>query len=204
VFGITFPSINVINYYHTQRGTVPALKYSDKDVKETNITESAIVARFLAELKPSHLLPSANTSVSAVTRSRLAFFQDTWDTKIASHFYPTMLAAEADKEAKVKEWLGAIEKEIEPLLHDATPFFGGSQQLTMAEVHTGPFISRFHALSDGELIPVSLKQGLDALPNFGKWSRAVREHDIVKSTWDEPGVVASTKARINKMKADRK
>jgi len=39
-----------------------------------------------------------------------------------------------EKEAKTKEWSDAIEKELEPLLKDADPFFGGSKELTLAEV----------------------------------------------------------------------
>lgn len=39
-----------------------------------------------------------------------------------------------EKEAKCKEWISVIKKEIEPLLHDANPYFGGSQRMTLAEV----------------------------------------------------------------------
>ncbi len=39
-----------------------------------------------------------------------------------------------EKEAKAMEWSDAIEKELEPLLKDADPFFGGSKELTLAEV----------------------------------------------------------------------
>ena len=42
--------------------------------------------------------------------------------------------SEDEKQAKADEWVKAIEKEIEPLLHDANPFFGGSEQMTLAEV----------------------------------------------------------------------
>jgi len=43
--------------------------------------------------------------------------------------------SEEEKEAKSKEWVAAVQKEIEPLLKTANPFFGGSQELTLAEVH---------------------------------------------------------------------
>jgi glutathione S-transferase len=43
-------------------------------------------------------------------------------------------ASEEEKEAKSKEWVAAVQKEIEPLLQNASPFFGGSKELTLAEV----------------------------------------------------------------------
>ena len=48
-----------------------------------------------------------------------------------------MVRATDDEEKKTKadEWVKAIEKEIEPLLHDANPFFGGSKEITFAEVY---------------------------------------------------------------------
>lgn len=42
------------------------------------------------------------------------------------------------KEEKAKDLVAALKKEIEPLLADAKPFFGGSEKMTMAEVCTGP------------------------------------------------------------------
>jgi hypothetical protein len=43
-------------------------------------------------------------------------------------------ASEEEKQAKAQEWVSTVEKEIEPLLVDADPFFGGSKELTLAEV----------------------------------------------------------------------
>lgn len=42
------------------------------------------------------------------------------------------------KEEKGKDVVAALKKEIEPLLADAKPFFGGSEKMTMAEVCTSP------------------------------------------------------------------
>lgn len=42
------------------------------------------------------------------------------------------------KEKKAGDMLAMLEKEIEPLLKDAKPFFGGSERTTMAEVSAGP------------------------------------------------------------------
>lgn len=45
---------------------------------------------------------------------------------------------EKAKEEKGKDVVAALKKEIEPLLADAKPFFGGSEKMTMAEVRTVP------------------------------------------------------------------
>jgi glutathione S-transferase len=119
-----------------QRGLVPALKYSDGTLKDEIIAESAIVAQFIADVKPSTLLPVSNSSsTSALQRARINFFIDTWNTKIGSFMFSMFRAAsEEEKEAKSKEWVAAVHKEIEPLLENAGPFFGGSKDLTLAEV----------------------------------------------------------------------
>lgn len=110
----------------------------------------------------------------------------------------------AEKEEQCSAWVKAIEKEIEPLLKDANPFFGGSNEMTLAEVHTAPFLLRFYAMSDGELLPKSLKEGLEKLPHFGKWAKAVMERESVLGIWDEEVVVRRTKERMEKMKAQGK
>lgn len=45
-----------------------------------------------------------------------------------------MKADGEEKEKLGQELVTAVEKEIEPLLKDAAPFFGGSKVLTLAEV----------------------------------------------------------------------
>ena len=42
------------------------------------------------------------------------------------------------KAEKGRDVVAMLEKEIEPLLKDAKPFFGGSERMTMAEVSAGP------------------------------------------------------------------
>lgn len=42
--------------------------------------------------------------------------------------------SEEEKESKAKEWVEVWAKEMEPLLKGADPFFGGSKELTLAEV----------------------------------------------------------------------
>jgi len=100
------------------------------------VTESAIVCRFLADTHPSPLLPTSLESPQApLFRARVNFFCDTYDSKIAPYVYQLMRAgSEEEKESKAKEWVGVWAKEIEPLLKGADPFFGGSKELTLAEV----------------------------------------------------------------------
>jgi glutathione S-transferase len=127
---------------HIQRGLVPALKYSDDNLKDEIITESAIVAQFIADVKPNGLLPASDSSpTAALERARINFFLDTWNTKIGSFMFAMFRAgSEEEKEAKSKEWVAAVQKEIEPLLQNANPFFNGSSKLTLAEVWRYPNI----------------------------------------------------------------
>ncbi|KAF2403773.1 glutathione-S-transferas-like protein omega 1 [Trichodelitschia bisporula] len=184
------------------RGLVPSIKYSDGELKDEIITESAIVAQFLADLNPSHLLPASNASpTAALTRARINFFVDTWNTKIGSFMFALFRAAdEGERQAKAAEWVAAVEKEIEPLLKDAGPFFGGAQKLTLAEVNIAPFLLRIFALSEAEVLPSSVKAGLLKLPNFARWSQATIKEPSVLFIWDEKAVVSRTAERIQKLK----
>jgi glutathione S-transferase len=60
---------------------------------------------------------------------------DTYFTK-ANTFYFKAFSAKTVEEAEgfAAEFVKGIVKEIEPLLEDARPFFGGSEKLTLAEV----------------------------------------------------------------------
>lgn len=49
---------------------------------------------------------------------------------------------EKEKEELTTKWVEAVKKEIEPLLKDAGPFFGGSRRLTLAEVSRVLFLFR--------------------------------------------------------------
>jgi len=183
------------------RGLVPSLKYTDDVLTDEIITESAIVAQFLADIKPSSLLPPSNSSTAALQRARINFFIDTWNTKIGSFMFAIFRAgSEEEKEAKSKEWVAAVEKEIEPLLKNANPFFDGSKELTLAEVNIAPFLLRIYALSNGELLPRSVKDGLEELPHFSEWVKATASKESVTYIWDEESVVSKTTARIQKLK----
>lgn len=44
-----------------------------------------------------------------------------------------------EKEELTGKWVEAVKKEVEPLLKDAGPFFGGSGRMTLAEVSSELF-----------------------------------------------------------------
>ncbi len=49
--------------------------------------------------------------------------------------YPIMKAVDGEEKEKLgRDLVAAVEKEVEPLLKDAAPFFGGSKVMTLAEV----------------------------------------------------------------------
>jgi glutathione S-transferase len=112
------------------RGLVPTLLY-DGEV----IPESGIVSQFLVDKHPSHLAPPSDAPGGALRRARIAFFVDAYSSKFQSVLQKALGAqtdAEAD-EAREKA-VASLVKEVEPLLKDAKPFFGGSDKLTLAEV----------------------------------------------------------------------
>jgi glutathione S-transferase len=117
------------------RGLVPTLKYNGEI-----ISESAIVSQFLADQYPSHLVKTSSEPGGALQRARINFFADAFISKVQPNLYPQILAkTEEEKTEKMNAFVNAVVKEIEPLLKDAAPFFGGSSRLTLAEV--SPLIS---------------------------------------------------------------
>ena len=123
---------------------------------------------------------------------------------MGSYWFQILRAEDEAKEQLVKEFLDKVGKEIEPLLSDAKPFFGGSSKVTLAEALTAPFILRIVSFSRNGVLPKSVSQGLEALPNFNKWSQAVIKEDSVTYIWDEASVVSSTKKKIESLKNSSK
>jgi glutathione S-transferase len=112
------------------RGLVPSL-----DVDGEIITESAIVAAYLADAFPSHLEPASNDKNGALTRARIAFFVDTYMSKVNGSLYPLIMAKTDEERTTLREKVvDNLVKEVEPLLANAGPFFNGSEKLTLAEV----------------------------------------------------------------------
>lgn len=111
------------------RGLVPSIDYNG-----AIITESGIVAQFLADAHPSHLEKTSSEEGGALQRAKINFFVDAYFSKVNSGFYTVIKAEGEEKEKEAGIFVDNIVKEIEPLLKDAKPFFGGSSRLTLAEV----------------------------------------------------------------------
>ncbi|KAL1983354.1 hypothetical protein VTN96DRAFT_10413 [Rasamsonia emersonii] len=177
------------------RGLVPSLSYNGNI-----ITESAIVAQFLADAHPSHLLPPSNSTENALYRARLAFFVDAFFSKVIPHFWAGVRAASAEERDEAAQALvGAVTKEIEPLLEEGKgPFFGGSDRLTLAEVLTGSFLLRITSFSKPEygLLSAKLPSLLDQVPKFKRWAEATVQHPSVNFIWDEEKVATRTKKKF--------
>ncbi|MCJ1418364.1 hypothetical protein MMC32_004711 [Xylographa parallela] len=188
------------------RGLVPTISYSNGVLENEIITESAIVAQFLADAFPSHLLPASHSSPTApLTRARIAFFADAYSSKVTGKLFGAMSGStEEEKEAKADELVATVEKEIEPLLKDAAPFFGGSDKMTMAECLTASFVLRTHAYARGGLMHSSLLGKLEKLPHYTKWQKAVASQDSVTYIFDEADIIRRTKVRMEKMAAAQK
>ncbi|GIZ42350.1 hypothetical protein CKM354_000562400 [Cercospora kikuchii] len=195
------------------RGLVPSLKFSVEGVYDDEIiTESAVVAQFLADSFPEKksILPALGARGDGprapLERARIKFFTDTWDSKVASFWFGTLMAeGEEEKEKKVEEWVKAVEKEIEPLLEGAKPFFGGKEEVTMAEVHAGPFVVRWYSLAKHEdLLPASLIKKLDALPNFSKWAKAIHERNSITKSIDWDSGPEPLRKKLASIKAAKK
>ncbi|ETI19376.1 hypothetical protein G647_09208 [Cladophialophora carrionii CBS 160.54] len=188
------------------RGLVPSVSYNGEI-----ITESAVVAQFLADAHPSPLLPPSNGAANALYRARVNFFADAFISKALPHIFAGQRAqSEAEKDEAADALVAAVAKELEPLFTwdaDAGPFFGGSQRLTLAEALTGPFVLRLLSLSKPEYAVLSPK--LPALlgektPKFKAWASKVVEHPSVTYIWNEKAVAERTKARFAKMAAEKK
>ncbi|KAJ3339266.1 hypothetical protein HDU83_007720 [Entophlyctis luteolus] len=176
-------------------GLVPALKWNGNV-----ITESAIIAQFLVDAYPSHLLPALGTPEAALHRARVSAFADKFITKLQSQvfkFYSAKTDAAAD--AVVGDVVAAAVKEIEPLLSDAAPFFGGSEKLTFAEALTAPFAIRLVTLVEAGVLPSAVLEQLKIqAPNFYKWIHAVSQHPSVTRYFGKDAVIAISKSRIAK------
>jgi glutathione S-transferase len=89
----------------------------------------------LADTYPSHLTPQSGTYEGALKRARIAFFVDAWFSKFHNGLHRIYSAKEGgEQDGAVEEAVRGLVKEVEPLLKDAGPYFGGSGKLTMAEV----------------------------------------------------------------------
>ena len=175
---------------------MPSLKYNGEI-----ITESAVVTQFLTDAHPSHLAPASNAPGGALRRARIAFFVDAWSTKVQPNVMGLMRNADpSTAEEKTTELVAVIGKEIEPLLEDAKPYFGGSDKVTLAEALVASFVIRLYAFGRGGVLPESLPGQFDALPNFSRWARTLQQTESVTYIWDEKKNIEGMRAMMEKMR----
>ena len=100
------------------------------------MVESSIIAQFLADSVPTtHLTPRTGDAQGALVREKMAVFVETYFSRANIYYYRAIEAMTNEAADELgKRYVDAIADEVEPLLHDAKPFFGGSEKLTMAEV----------------------------------------------------------------------
>lgn len=179
------------------RGLVPVLIFNDQ-----TIVESEIICQFLCDVFPSHLCPPPTSAVGALKRAEMSFFIDAYWTKYHTILFRLFEApTAADEERVVDDAVDGIKRELEPLLADAAPFWGGSGQLTLAEVITGPFVIRALALSKHGVYPASLNRRIEAeAPNFHRWAAATCRHDSINRFFDEDVIVKRSVAKRARMR----
>jgi glutathione S-transferase len=95
------------------------------------------VAQYLADAYPSHLVPASDAAGGALRRARIALFVDAYISKFTTPLFG-LYRSVSDEEANaiVEKVVASLLNELEPQLADASPFFGGSDKLTLAEVLT--------------------------------------------------------------------
>lgn len=202
------------------RGLVPVLIFNDNI-----IIESAIICQFLADVYPSHLCPPASSLEGALGRARMSFFIDAYWSKFHVILFGLFEASsQAHAEDIALAAVSGVVAEVEALLIDANPFFGGSAKLTLAEVCfptpfesenttvadavlkqciAGPFLIRAFTLSKNGVYPTSLVKLIEQrAPNFYKWATAVCSHPSITSVFpDEDVIVKRSWAKRGRMRA---
>ncbi|KAJ0159005.1 Glutathione S-transferase [Colletotrichum tanaceti] len=180
------------------RGLVPSISYDGEIV-----TESAIVAQFLADAHPSHLAPVAGSKDAALRRARIAFFVDAYFGKANALLFRMQLAkSDAEVAEGAATFVDIIAKEVEPLLGNAAPYFDGSDKVTMAEVLAGSFTLRLFSFAKYGLVPKTILSSLEErAPAFYKWAQVVNATPSVNGIYKEQDVVEQTRAKISSMKA---
>jgi len=177
------------------RGLVPALSYNGEI-----ITESAIVAQFLSDAHPSHLEKASNAPGGALQRARINFFVDAVTSKVNGFSNTASRTLDEKERAELgTKLVDAVVKELEPLLSDAAPYFGGSDKLTLAEIQTGSLILRWLEYPKYGLLTPNVLSDLEArAPNFYKWGTKVIAHPSVNGIWDAEVVTQRAKAKALK------
>ncbi|KAK2936830.1 Glutathione S-transferase, N-terminal [Fusarium oxysporum f. sp. vasinfectum] len=146
------------------RGLVPTIIYNGEI-----ITESAIVAQFLADAHPSHLLPASTDKNGPLTRARVAFFADAYSNKVQAHIGKAIYRAQT-------------EEEVNQAVDDAV---------------AGPYSSIRHSTAIlRQARPPANQSPLpprEETPNFYKWAQAISKNPSVLKIYDEDRVVEASK-----------
>jgi glutathione S-transferase len=98
------------------------------------LTESGLVVQFLLDSHPKHLLKASSEPDGALQRYRIGFFLDAYFGNAHPFFDKAVYSTGQDETAAANKYIETVVREIEPLLVDAAPYFGGSKQFTLAEV----------------------------------------------------------------------
>ncbi|KIL87972.1 hypothetical protein FAVG1_08854 [Fusarium avenaceum] len=171
------------------RGLVPTIIHNGE-----TITESAIVSQFLVDAYPNNtLLPASSDRNGALVRARISFFVDTYSSKVQPHITKAIYRAKTDDEINqaADDALAGIVKEVEPLLKDAAPFFGGT-----------PFVIRLLSLSKHGALPTNLISRFEhETPNFYRWAQAIGNNASVLKIYDEDQIVQGTKKKRAQLQA---
>jgi hypothetical protein len=62
---------------------------------------------------------------------------------------------------------------------------------------------RIFALAEADVLPKSVANGLSSLPNFKKWTDAIRQEQSVLSIWNAETFVDRTRSRLDRMKTPK-
>lgn len=139
----------------------------------------------------------------ALRRAKMSFFIDAYWSKFHTILFQLFEAPTRDDEEKiVNDAIFGITREVEPLLADAGPFWGGSDRLTLAEVMVGPFLIRAVTLSRHGVYPTSLYERIKAeAPAFYKWAIATSTHPTITRLVEEDVIVQRSVAKRGRMRA---
>ncbi|KAJ4253863.1 hypothetical protein NW762_010259 [Fusarium torreyae] len=175
------------------RGKVPSLSYNGNI-----LIESDIIAKFLADVHPSHLIPPSVSEAGALRRACVQFFFDTYISRVQALVYQA-IDAKTDAEAdEIGEKLVAnVVKEIEPALSDASPYFAGSDKVTLAEALVASHVIRLRSLGRRGIV---LSTAISALekkaPSFTRWGDVLEQTPSIIDIFDEEVWISRIKEKI--------
>ncbi|KAE9988255.1 hypothetical protein Vi05172_g11482 [Venturia inaequalis] len=180
------------------RGLVPSISYHGEI-----FTESAVVSWLIADAYPGKLVLASTDKGGPQQRARISFFVDTYFSKFQAGLMKLFgNVSETESAAIVENAVAALVKEVEPLLVDASPFFGGSATITLAEVLTGSFVVRILSLGRAGIYPSHFLRLIEErAPRFWKWAGEVAGHPSVIGIYDEAAIVEGAKGRLAKARA---